>query len=153
MKYTTEIIIKIPLTDFLKKLQNPKNLKHWQRGFIRYDYISGVPGDIGSKMKLVYKSGKRETALEETVIYKQFPHKIQVMYDTDGMQRIQENYFSETPELHTKWTSITECIPMNFRMRMFILLMPGILSKQTKQYMQDFKNFAENGTSINNEKT
>ena len=60
MKYTTEIIVNVPLKEFIKKLDNPENMKHWQRGLIDYDHISGTPGEIGSKMRLIYKLGKRE---------------------------------------------------------------------------------------------
>lgn len=152
MKYTVEILVRIPLQDFVKKLQNPENLKHWQRGFVSYDVISGYPGDVGSKMKLVYKIGKRDMELLETVIHKQEPNELHVMYDTDGMQNIQENSFEETPKSFTKWTVICEFLPMNFMLRMMTILMPGTFKKQSKQYMQDFKNFAEKGISINHEK-
>ncbi|MEO8934376.1 MAG: SRPBCC family protein, partial [Xanthomarina sp.] len=73
MKYTTEILICTPVLDFVKKMQNLENLKYWQRGLISYDHISGVPGDVGSKMKLVYKVGTRQMELIETVIHKHFP--------------------------------------------------------------------------------
>ncbi|MCX7547480.1 SRPBCC family protein [Xanthomarina sp. F1114] len=152
MKYTTEILIRIPLSDFIKKLHNPENLKHWQRGLISYDLISGYPGDIGSKMKLVYKLGKRDMELIETVIHKENLSELHVMYDTKGMQNIQENYFEETPNGFTKWTAKSEFLAMNFMLRMMTLLMPGTFKKQTKQYMQDFKNFAEKGTSVIHEK-
>lgn len=143
MKFTTEILIRTPLSDFVKKLQNPENLKYWQRDFISYDLISGYPGDVGSKMKLVYKTGKRKLELIETVIHKQDSYEFHVMYDTKEMQNIQENYFEETPELHTKWIAINEFLPMSFKMRMMLILMPRTFKKQTKQYMQDFKDFAE----------
>ncbi|HLV69839.1 MAG TPA: hypothetical protein VKY34_03970, partial [Xanthomarina sp.] len=71
-----------------------------------------------------------------------------MMYDAKGMQNIQENYFEETLEGHTKWISISEFIPSSFMLRMMTLLMPKAFKKQSKQYMQDFKNFAEKGISV-----
>ncbi|TYA52513.1 SRPBCC family protein [Formosa maritima] len=153
MNYTTEIIVNVPLNTFIKKFDNPENMKHWQRGLIGYDYISGTPGDIGAKMKLNYKMGKRNMELIETITHKKMPYEFHVMFDTNGMHNIQENYFEETPEGHTKWTSKSEFIPTSFILRMMTLIMPGTFKKQSKKYMQDFKNFAEKGTSVSNAKT
>jgi hypothetical protein len=75
------------------------------------------------------------------------------MYDTKDMQNIQENYFEETPEGYTKWTSTNEFIPSSFILRMMTLLMPKTFKKQTKKYLQDFKNFAENGVTVTHAKT
>lgn len=153
MKYTTEIVVHIPLNDFIKKLNHAENMKHWQRGLLGHEFIHGTPGDIGSKMKLKYQMGKRQMELVETITHKKLPYEFHMMYDAKGMQNIQENYFEETPEGHTKWTSISEFIPSRFMLRMMTLLMPGTFKKQSKQYMQDFKNFAEKGISVSHEKT
>ena len=150
MKYTTEIIVNIPLEAFIKKLDNPENMKHWQRGLVGYDYISGTPGDIGAKMKLLYKMGKRDMELIETITHKKMPHEFHVNYDTKGMHNIQENYFEETMNGQTKWISKSEFIPTGFMLRMMTLIMPSAFKKQSKTYMQDFKNFAEKGTSVAN---
>ncbi|GGG60000.1 SRPBCC family protein [Bizionia arctica] len=148
MKYTSEILIHIPLRDFIKKLNNPELLKFWQRGFEGYDYISGTPGDIGAKMKLNYILGKQHIELIETVTHKKLPYEFHVMYDTNNMQNIQENYFEETDKGFTKWHAHFEFFPSSFKLRMMLILMPSTFKKQTKQYMQDFKNFAEKGTSV-----
>jgi hypothetical protein len=153
MKYTSEIIVHIPLNDFINKLISPINMKHWQRGLVSYEYISGSPGNIGAKLRLKYLLGKQRLELIETLTHKKMPHEFHVMYETKGMQNIQENYFEETPEGYTKWTSINEFILSSFNLRMMTILMPKAFKKQTKQYLQDFKNFAENGTSISHAKT
>ncbi|MEO8934496.1 MAG: SRPBCC family protein, partial [Xanthomarina sp.] len=64
----------------------------------------------------------------------------------------QENYFEETTEFQTKWTLICDYMPMTFKSRLITLLMPRTLKKQTKQYMQNFKNFVENGIPVTHEK-
>ena len=57
-------------------------------------------------------------------------------------------FFEEIDNNKTKWTSKNEFIPTNFMLRMMTLLMPGAFKKQTKKYLNDFKNFAENGISV-----
>ena len=148
MKYTTEIIVNVPLEKFITTLNNPENMKHWQYGLIDYDHIHGTPGEVGSKMKLQYKMGKRDMELIETITHNELPHALHATYDTKGMHNIQENFFEEIDDNKTKWTSKSEFIPTNFMLRMMTLLMPGAFKKQSKKYLEDFKKFAEKGVSL-----
>ncbi|TVZ60082.1 hypothetical protein NA63_2632 [Flavobacteriaceae bacterium MAR_2010_105] len=148
MNYTVEIIVKVPLKEFIMKFDNPDNMKHWQRGLISTEHLSGNPGEFGAKMKLVYKMGKREMELIETVTHRKLPHEFHGTYDAKGIQSIQENFFEETPEGHTKWISKSEFIPLSFTMRLMTVLMPRAFKKQSLRYLKDFKNFAEKGISV-----
>ena len=148
MKYTTEIIVEIPLDAFIEKLDNADNLKHWQRGFIDSEHITGIPGKIGAQMKLNYKFGKRLMSLTETITHNGFPNEFHATYDTKGMHNVQNNYFEKTEENHTKWVSKNEFYPTSLVMRLMTLIMPSAFKKQSKKYMEDFKNFAEKGTSV-----
>jgi len=148
MLYTTEILVKVPLDVFVKKMDNIENMKHWQRGLQSAEHLSGNPGDLGSKIKLNYKYDKREMEIIETITKSDFPNEFHAIYTTKGMNNIQKNYFSETPEGYTKWVSVNEFTPLSFPMRVMLFLMPSAFIKQSLKYMIDFKNFAENGTSI-----
>ena len=148
MKYTNEIIVELPLDTFMSKFDNTENMKHWQRGLESAEHISGTPGEFGAKMKLNYKFGKRKMELLETVTHKNSPNEFHATYNTKGIHNKQENFFEQTPEGYTKWTSKSEFIPLNLTMRIMTTLMPGAFKKQSKKYMQDFKNFAENGSSV-----
>ena len=44
MKYTTEITVDLPRDEFIKKLDNPDNMKHWMQGLISHEMLSGEPG-------------------------------------------------------------------------------------------------------------
>ncbi|WCO02762.1 SRPBCC family protein [Psychroserpens ponticola] len=150
MLYTTEIIVKVPLDAFVKKMNNIDNKKHWQRGLQSTEHISGNPGDLGSKIKLNYKYDKRDMEIIETITKNDFPNKFCATYKTKGMNNIQKNHFKETEEGFTKWTSTNEFTPLSFSMRVMLFLMPRAFKKQSLKYMQDFKNFAENGISVSN---
>ena len=151
MTYTTKIIVEVPLEAFVKKMDNPENMKHWQRGLISFEHISGTPGEFGAKMKLNFKMGKRHMELIETITKRNLPHEFHASYSTKGVDNIQENYFEETSEGHTKWISKSEFIPLGFMMKLLTVFMKGTFKKQSLQYMKDFKNFAEKGISVNNE--
>ena len=148
MKYTSEIIINIPIKEFLIKFNNPENSKHWQRGLIDYEHIHGIPTEIGSKRKLLYKMGRRKTELIETITLNDLPHALHVAYDTKGMHNVQENFFERITDNQTKWTSKNEFLPTNFMLRMMTLVMPNAFKKESRKYLEDFKKFAEKGTSV-----
>ena len=148
MKYNVDVTIDLPRDQVIKKMDNVDNMKHWQRGLVSAEHISGTPGEVGAKMQLNYKFGKREMQLIETITKRDFPNAFHANYDTKGMHNIQQNFFEETPDGKTKWISKCEFIPTNFMMKMMSTLMPRAFKRQSKKYMIDFKNFAEQGTSV-----
>ena len=86
--------------------------------------------------------------LTETITKQNFPDEFHATYDTKGMHNIQENHFSETAQGHTKWISNSEFIASSTMLKIMMFLMPGAFKKQSKKYMEDFKNFAEKGVSV-----
>ncbi|MBJ7880542.1 SRPBCC family protein [Gelidibacter salicanalis] len=148
MTYSLDIIIEAPISECTEKFITLHNRKHWQRGLLSIEHISGTPRSVGSKMKMQYLLGKHQMALMETITHKNLPHQWHATYTTDGMDTIQENYFKTTPENYTQWTSINTFLPLNFKMRLMIYVMPRALKKQSLQYMKDFKTFVEKGISV-----
>ncbi|MBT8257109.1 MAG: SRPBCC family protein [Bacteroidia bacterium] len=151
MKYSIETLIDLPRQEVINKLDSSENMKHWQRGLVGVEHLSGTPGEVGAKMKLTYKFGKREMDMVETITKREFPGEFHATYDTKGMHNVQQNYFEETHEGKTKWTSVCEFVPSNFGMKVMTFLMPGAFKKQSKKYLDDFKNFAEKGISISSD--
>ncbi|MFK7833994.1 MAG: SRPBCC family protein [Winogradskyella sp.] len=148
MKYTTEILIKKNISEVIKKLNSTSNWKHWQEGLVSTAHISGVPNQLGAKMKLKYRFGNRVMEVLETLTKQDFPKEFHATYTTEGIRNIQENYYEATDEGFTKWISVNEFEPTNFKMSMMLFFMPGAFKKQTRTYMTNFKNFVEKGTSI-----
>jgi hypothetical protein len=148
MKYTSEIIINASLKDVVGKMNSADNMKHWQKGLVHVEHISGIPGTFGAKMKLHYDFGNRKMELLETITKQNLPHEIHTTYNTKGVQNIQQNYFESIDATTTKWTSVNEFQPTSFFMGAMLLLMPKSFKKQTAQYMHDFKNFVENDKSV-----
>ncbi len=150
MNYTTDIVVNLPIEEVIVKMDNVENLKHWQRGLVAAEHVSGIPGQLGAKMKLTYDFGNRKMELIETITKRNLPHEMHATYKTKSMHNSQENYFKRTSEGFTKWTSKSEFLPLTFFMRLMTIFMPSTFKKQSLKYMQDFKNFAENGTSVIN---
>jgi len=147
MKYACEIVVDIPREEFIKKMDNPDNMKHWQRGLVKYEQLSKNPEQDGAQMSLQYKMGKREMNMVETIIKRNLPEELFTTYDTKGVHNIQKNYFKEEGDT-TRWISESEFQFTGFGMKLMGLLMPGTFKKQSLKYMQDFKTFAETGKSV-----
>ncbi len=148
MKYTSEITIDLPRNTVIEKFDQLDNLKHWQKGFLSHEQLSGTHGEAGAKSMLRYKMGKRAVDLTETIIKRNLPDEFHATYEAKGVYNLQENYFTEIDENTTKWVSRTEFKFSSFMMKVIGLLMPGSFKKQSCKYMMDFKNFAEKGISV-----
>ncbi len=148
MKYTSEIIIELPRKDVINKLDSAENMKHWQKGLVKYETLSKDPRAVGTQMKLEYQLGKRNMVLTETILKIDFPNEFHATYDTKGMHNIQKNYFHEIDAQTTKWVSESEFQFGSFMMKAMGFLMPGAFKKQSMTYLNDFKGFAEKGTSL-----
>lgn len=148
MKYITEITIALPREEVIKKMDNPENMKHWQRGLLDYEILQGTPGEPGATMELKYQMGKRNMVLTETIIENNFPETFHATYDTNGVHNIQKNFFKEIDDKTTQWVSESEFQFSGIGMKLMGWLMPGAFKKQSKKYMEDFKNFAEQGISV-----
>ena len=148
MKYSTEVIINAPREEVIKKLDNPENMKHWQRGLVHYELLNGNPGQEGTQMKLEYKMGKREMSMTETITKNDFPSEFHANYDAKGVHNIQRNFFHDLDGDRTKWISESEFQFDSFGMKLMGWLMPGLFKKQSQKYLNDFKNFVEHNTSV-----
>jgi hypothetical protein len=150
MKYTHAIIIKKSIVQVIEKFDSTDNMKHWQFGLISIEHISGRPGELGAKMKLTYVFGKRNMELIETITKRNLPHEFNANYSTKGILNIQQNFFESTAEGYTRWKSYCEYSPTTLIMNLMLFLMPRSFKKQSLQYMTNFKNFVEHGTSVAN---
>lgn len=147
MKYTQTITINLPREEVVKKFSNPENLKHWQRGFIFMKPINGELGKEGSQNLLKYKMGKREIEMTETILNNDLPNEFDATYEAKGVYNIQRNKFIAEENDKTKWVSDSEFKFSGF-MKIIGFLMPGAFKKQSLQYMEDFKAFAEDEKSV-----
>ncbi len=150
MKYTTEITVDIPRNDFMEKFDNPDNMKHWQKGLKSHKFLSGPPGEEGSKMELVFVMGKREIVMVETIIKNNLPYEFHATYDAKGVHNIQKNYFKDLEGSRTLWVSESEFQFSGLFMKLMAFFMPGAFKKQSMEYLKSFKDFAEQGTSVLN---
>ena len=118
-------------------------MKHWYPGFVSFEPLTGVIGKEGAKSKIIYKMGKREIEMIQTITKSNLPGEIWGTYKTKGIWYEVKNYFIEIDSNRTKWKSKTELRCSGF-MKLISVFMPGMFKKRGYKYLVDFKNFAEN---------
>ena len=142
MKYSNQIDINQPIGKVVALMENPEYMKEWQPGFISMERLSGNPGAPGAKSKLKYKMGRRNIELVETILHSNLPHELHVTYETRGVFNTQRNFFTALSDHQTRWVAETDFAFSGF-MKILGWLMPGAFKKQSQQYLDLFKAFAE----------
>lgn len=143
MRYTTEVIINLPRARVIELFDDSENLKKWQPGLESFKHVSGTPGQPGAKSKLLYKTGKREIELIETITSRNLPDEFSGTYEASGVFNTLINRFYEDGPDKTRWVTDSE-FKFSGLMMIMTLLMRGSFRKQTCKTMEGFKNFAEN---------
>lgn len=142
MKYTNEVIIDLPLQKVLELFDSEENMFKWQPELISFEHVSGDKGEVGAKSNLLYKMGKREVEMVETIIKKDLPGEFNFTYEAKGVWNEMKNSFVEVDPSKTKWISHSEFRFSGF-MKLIGFLMPGSFKKQSQLALDRFKAFAE----------
>lgn len=142
MKYSSEIEINQPVGRVIELFDNPDNMSQWMKGLQSFEPLSGNYGQVGSKARMVFKMGKREIEMIETITVRNLPDEFSGTYEAKGVFNIIKNKFIPLGENRTKYISEQEFQFRGF-MKIIGLLMPGAFKKQTMKYLTDFKHFAE----------
>lgn len=143
MKYSLHIDIQRPRDTTVEIFDNPDHLPKWQPDLLEMEPLAGIPGQPGSQVRLVYRMGKREMVMTETVVERQLPERIAMRFEATGMINHQVNRFEELDGV-TRWHCDNEFIGTNWMMKCMAWLMPGAFRKETLKVMTRFKTFVEN---------
>ena len=142
MKYSNEVVINKPLAEVISLFDSEENLFKWQPELLSFEHFSGEKGEVGAKSKLLYKMGKREVEMVETITVKDLPKEFSGTYEAKGVWNEVKNFFEPNDESTTRWRSESHFEFTGF-MKLFGWLMPGSFKKQSQKYLDQFKAFAE----------
>ena len=105
MKYTSEILINLPLSKVIELFDSTDNLSQWQPGLKSYTHLEGKPGEVGARSELVYEGRKGDLVMTETIRTKQLPEQFHMSYKARGVYNEVENWFTEKEPGLTLWRS------------------------------------------------
>jgi hypothetical protein len=158
VKYTVSLEIALPREKVALLLADPAHLPRWLRGLILHEPVSGTHGQVGTVSRVVLRSGTQQTEATETVTRREpedlheIPADGVVHYEreivAEGMWSAARERLTETGPATTLWESENEYRFSSLPMRMLTPFLGGAFRKQSRQHMQDFKAFAEDGKDV-----
>ena len=141
MHYSCQVTIDLPRERVVALFDDPDNMKAWQPGLIRFEPLTGTPGQPGATSRLLYQMGRRRIEMIETVVTRDLPETFTGTYDAKGVHNVVANRFVDQGT-QTLWMCENEFRFSGF-MKVIGVLMPGAFRRQTQQIMDRFKAFAE----------
>ena len=143
MKFKLELTINKPLAEVWKAFDNIENMKKWQPTLVKFEPVSGIPGQPGAVSKLTYEEGGREFTLIEKITHRDEPNSFDGVYENNFADNIIRNKFIELGQHQTVWAMETE-----FKFKTLIMKLIGPLMKKnfvtrTQKDMERFKEMAE----------
>lgn len=142
MKYTCKIEINRPIHEVIELFDNVDNMYQWMKGLQSVEPISGVQGEVGAQMKLVFEMGKRKIEMIETITVKDLPREFSGTYDAKGVHNIVKNFFEPISDFKTLYITEQE-FQFSGIMKVIGFLFPGAFKKQSMKYLEDFKEFVD----------
>lgn len=142
MQYREQIVIEKPVDEVVKHFSNPDTYADWMQGFIKMEPLSGEPGKPGSKTHFVFKMGKREMTMLETIIENNLPHSFKVTFEAKGVFNTVVSRFEAQSASATLYINDQDFRFSGF-MKIIAWMMPGAFKKQSRKFLEDFKAFVE----------
>jgi hypothetical protein len=153
MKYTVSIDIHLPRDRVIALFDDRANYKRWMPGLKTLERVSGVPGEVGAVTRLTFVWGRREMTMTETVLQRQLPDRVDLVYESPGSRNPSTHRFIALgPEL-TRYEQDSAFETDKLMFKLMQLVMPGWFRKHTLMYMTAFKEFAESQTDEGLERT
>jgi len=142
MKYSVQTTINAPIDEVIKRFDNADMMKEWMPGLVKFEHLSGEPGQVGAKSKLTYQMGKRTVEMVETITERDLPRAFNGTYVANGVYNEVGNAFEAIDENTTRHIS-DQYFQFKGGMKIIGFLFPGAFKKQSQKYLEDFKAFVE----------
>ncbi|MDE0112115.1 MAG: SRPBCC family protein [Albidovulum sp.] len=142
MKYELELEISAPRELVAELFIDQARFKEWQPSLLDCKSLHGKSGEVGARLELTHRMGKRSIVMSETVRESNLPERISYVYEAKGVWNPVDNHFQEISSGATRWRFKTEFQCKGF-MRIMSFFLPGAFKKESRRHMQAFKAFAE----------
>ena len=118
MRYTLAIEIALPRQQVLHLLEDPSHRPKWLRGLVPHEPQVGEDGQVGTVSKIVFRSGKKDMELTETITRRE-PQNLQNLspdrvvhfereIEANGMWSAAREQLSESGQNSTLWVNENE---------------------------------------------
>ena len=143
IKYTEEIEINSNIDTLIILFDNPYNMQEYMQGIESYTLLSGNIREVGAKAEIIASMGENKIIMIEEIITNNLPEEKKVTYTADGVYNIVTNRLVRVSENKTRFINEQE-FEFKGYMKVMGFFMPSAFKKQSRVYLKDFKEFAEN---------
>ena len=148
IKYSEEIVINRNIDTVTALFDNPYNMKEYMDGINSYTLLSGNIGEPGAKAEIIINyieedAKNRKIVMTEEIISNNLPKDKKITYKANGVYNIVINKFIKISENQTKFINEQEFI-FKGHMKIMGFFMQSAFEQQSRVYLQNFKEFAEN---------
>lgn len=142
MKYTVSNTINKPLEEVIAHFRDPDCLPKWMEGLQKIEPVSGTPGQVGAKSELHFLHKGKEMILQETILEENLPDQIKFSYVSPMGYNEVEMQFERLSDNSVKQYN-TSYFELKGMMKIMGPLMKGMFKKQSKKYLDAFKQYVE----------
>lgn len=143
--YTESITVNRPLKEVTGLFKDTSQYKDWQPELEEYETFVGHPGEEGSKARLRKHAPKGAgIKMKQTVEKDNLPEEYVIKQDTDGVMAHHHFHFHDN-DTATQIEARGEYDTDGF-MKLVDWFKPSYFKNQLKEYLENFKAFAENQT-------
>ena len=142
IKYTEEIEINTNIDTVIALFDNPYNMQKYMDGIESYKIVEGNIREVGAKAEMTVLMGEKKIIMIEEIITNNLPEEKKVTYTADAVYNIVTNKFIKVSENKTKFINEQEFEFKGF-MKIIGFFMPSSFKKQSRIYLQDFKEYVE----------
>ncbi len=144
MKFLCTSTINAPLQRVVDLFTQIELYPKWFIGFCSYEQLSGNFGEEGAKAKIIFKAGKNELEITETILVNNLPHEKTMLSEHKHMINTMKNTFEAIDKNTTRYTTEIEYTQfIGFMPKLLSVLMPSIFKKGTQKMVKQFKSFVE----------
>ena len=144
MRYQLQLDINAPRDRVVELFLDSDNLKEWQPSLVEFEVIGdGEFRGVGARSRQLHRMGSREVEMVATITAENYPDRFSATYEGGDMWNLIENQFDDADDTKTRWTLTSECRSTSWFMKVLMALLPGMFRKQTREFMQYFKEFVE----------
>lgn len=144
MELRNEIIIDAPMEFVASYIRRSDHFDKWQDDFQSATLLEGNKNEVGAKTRMLYKFGKSDMELIETVRSNNLPNSFEALYEHKHMDNTMYSSFEDQGNGKTLYATQVNYIELKGLMiKIMAKLFSGKFKKGPEKWMQQFKTFVE----------
>ena len=143
IEYTEEIEINTNIDTLIELVDNPYNMQEYMQGIESYTLLSGNIREVGAKAEIIASMGENKIIMIEEIITNNLPEEKKVTYTADGVYNIVTNRLVRVSDNKTRFINEQE-FEFKGYMKVMGFFIPSAFKQQSRVYLKDFKEFADN---------